>query len=1155
MSQEELYVGNVSLKSMDKEVEGKYVELYGEAYYKISNFNGMSPFFMTIVSSSDHWLFISSNGAASAGRKNPESALFPYYTDDKIIDSEKITGNKSMFRIRKNGKTYIWQTFSVRYVGIYKIKRNIYKNKTGNKILFEEINEDLQVSFRYQWTFSEKFGFVKKSILSNLSDEALEIEFLDGIRNILPYGVASELQNSKSTLVDAYKKNELDQESGLGIFSLSAMIVDKAEASEALKATCVWSVGIEAEKHLLSTGQLDKFRYGSELKNETEIRAERGAYLINGHLNLAAKTDKEWYIVSDLNQSHADLVELKALLSDKSNLKHLLEADIDKSYIELNRLVGMADGIQLSQDKLASGRHFSNVLFNIMRGGIFADQYKLFTKNLKPYIKIINQEVFRNNTAFLESLPEEIHYHSLIKKVSETKDPDLERICIEYLPLSFSRRHGDPSRPWNSFSIETTDEAGNQIKNYEGNWRDIFQNWEALAFSFPDFAEGMINKFVNASTIDGYNPYRITRDGIDWEVIEENDPWSYIGYWGDHQIIYLLKLLELSASYHPGRLQAQLSKAINVYANVPYRIKSYSEILANPSDTIDFNHKLEKKINSKVDEMGADGKMVWKSKNELLHANLAEKILLTGLTKLYNFIPDGGIWLNTQRPEWNDANNALVGNGVSMVTLYYLRRFLHFNIELFNDFEEDHIVLNRTVALLLQDVSQTFSDHVALLQNSLSGKDRMRIVEALGLAGERYRTQAYHGFSGELASISKQEIIQLFEVSLTFIDHSIKNNKRSDGLYHAYNLVSFSNEEANIEHLNEMLEGQVAVLSAGYLDPKEAVEVLDALKSSKLFRVDQYSYMLYPDRELPTFLQKNNIPEDFAAKSELFAVMSSKGDQRIVEKDIQGGYHFNGDFHNAKDVKKALSHLAAEDAYKELVEKEQSAILSAFEDVFKHKSFTGRSGTFFAYEGLGSIYWHMVSKLLLAVQENIILAKEEGADAITTGKLIEHYYEIRAGIGVNKSPKLYGAFPTDAYSHTPKYEGAQQPGMTGQVKEDIINRWAELGVIVENGRIRFEPSFLKKAEFLVQEGLFSYFDVAKNKQEISISPGSLAFTYCQIPIIYKIHDEPSINIEYQDGRKEKIEETTLPFDISNTIFCREGKIRKMEVCIPSKTIV
>ena len=44
-------------------------------------------------------------------------------------------------------------------------------------------------------------------------------------------------------------------------------------------------------------------------------------------------------------------------------------------------------------------------------------------------------------------------------------------------------------------------------------------------------------------------------------------------------------------------------------------------------------------------------------------------------------------------------------------------------------------------------------------------------------------------------------------------------------------------------------------------------------------------------------------------------------------------------------------------------------VLDIFESVFDHKSFTGRSGTFFGYEGLGSIYWHMVSKLLLAVYE------------------------------------------------------------------------------------------------------------------------------------------------------------------------------------------
>ena len=35
----------------------------------------------------------------------------------------------------------------------------------------------------------------------------------------------------------------------------------------------------------------------------------------------------------------------------------------------------------------------------------------------------------------------------------------------------------------------------------------------------------------------------------------------------------------------------------------------------------------------------------------------------------------------------------------------------------------------------------------------------------------------------------------------------------------------------------------------------------------------------------------------------------------------------------------------------------------------------------FAYEGLGSIYWHMVAKLLLATSERTFAAVEQGAPA------------------------------------------------------------------------------------------------------------------------------------------------------------------------------
>ncbi|MDZ7605933.1 MAG: hypothetical protein U5K79_10195 [Cyclobacteriaceae bacterium] len=187
------------------------------------------------------------------------------------------------------------------------------------------------------------------------------------------------------------------------------------------------------------------------------------------------------------------------------------------------------------------------------------------------------------------------------------------------------------------------------------------------------------------STFDGYNPYRITKYGMDWEKIEPDDPWSYIGYWGDHQIIYLLKFLEFIEKHYPGRLESYFEKHDFVYANVPYKIKRYEDLLKNPKDTIDFDHGLDKKIQERWPVLGSDSALLQDTQGSIYHVNFIEKILATVLAKMSNFIPEGGIWMNTQRPEWNDANNALVGNGVSMVTLCYLRRFLTFFKELLDE--------------------------------------------------------------------------------------------------------------------------------------------------------------------------------------------------------------------------------------------------------------------------------------------------------------------------------------------------------------------------------------------------------------------------------------------------------------------------------------
>ena len=74
-----------------------------------------------------------------------------------------------------------------------------------------------------------------------------------------------------------------------------------------------------------------------------------------------------------------------------------------------------------------------------------------------------------------------------------------------------------------------------------------------------------------------------------------------------------------------------------------------------------------------------------------------------------------------------------------------------------------------------------------------------------------------------------------------------------------------------------MLEGQVAILSSGMLTPDESLALLHSLRHSDLYRADQHSYMLYPNRQLARILwQKNNIPAARVADSELVAALDSR---------------------------------------------------------------------------------------------------------------------------------------------------------------------------------------------------------------------------------------------------------------------------------------
>jgi hypothetical protein len=1147
-----LHLGKNPLWFNSDPIQGQQVTLEGADFYQIANYDRMRPFFMTVVSDSDHWMFVSSNGSLSAGRRNADQALFPYYTDDKIRDMVEVTGSKTILVVQKKGRSYLWEPFSERGQGIYQTRRNLYKNFQGNKLIFEEINDSLTLTFRYGWFNSNRFGFVRRAWLTNSGSASRQVNLLDGLQNLMPCGTGSQFNLEYSTLLDAYKRSELIPETGLGLCRLSAIPVDRPEPAEALRATTAWSLGLKRQLTLLSSVQLDCFRQGLPLRHETDVRAERGAYFVQAAQHLRPGQVLDWLLVANVNQGASEVASLNRLLRQPARLRKLVQTDIEHGTRELERIVAAADGLQKTARPLSNARHYANTLFNVMRGGIFNDGYKLDPQDLLAFVTNGDKEITARHSSFFRSLPKPALYGDMAAAAAATGDPQLERLCREYLPLTFSRRHGDPSRPWNRFSITTRNPDGTRILNYEGNWRDIFQNWEALAVSFPDYVPGMISRFLNASTADGYNPYRITRNGIDWEVVDPHDPWSYIGYWGDHQIIYLLKLLEILEHHNPATLRGFLTREIFASANVPYRIKPYDALLANPKDTVVFDPQVEELVQQRVRARGVDGKLIWDKQGNVRLVNLTEKLLVPLLVKLSNFIPEAGIWLNTQRPEWNDANNALVGNGTSMVTLYYLRRYLMFCREIFRAQADAKFSLSVEVAGFLNELKRILQRHRSFLAGALSDRQRRRVLDDLGRAGSHYRLRIYkHGFSGRKTQLSGQALIEFFDSALEWTNHSVHANRRPDALYHAYNLVRLeSKTELPIRRLYEMLEGQVAVLSSGYLSAEESLELLIALKHSAMYRADQQSYLLYPNRQLPRFVERNNIPAKEIRHSALLRRLLADGNRQLVERDIAGRVHFNAAVTNARDIRRILDQLAPS-GYANLVKREGPDVVDLFERLFDHESFTGRSGTFFGYEGLGSIYWHMVSKLLLAAQETFFHAVEARAPKRLCQRLADCYYDIRAGIGDYKTPQTYGGFPMDPYSHTPAQGGARQPGLTGQVKEDFLCRMGELGVFVKNGEVHFRPELLRPEEFLTAPTDFAYVDTAGIKRRLRLKAGELAFTYCQVPIIYRCSRENSLVVFLAKAAKLPCQELRLDADTSRLIFERAGQVVRIEASLDS----
>jgi len=104
-------------------------------------------------------------------------------------------------------------------------------------------------------------------------------------------------------------------------------------------------------------------------------------------------------------------------------------------------------------------------------------------------------------------------------------------------------------------------------------------------------------------------------------------------------------------------------------------------------------------------------------------------------------------------------------------------------------------------------------------------------------------------------------------------------------------------------------------------------------------------------------------------------------------------------------------------------------------------------------------------------------------------------------------------------------------------------------VFVKNGELQFNPRLLRNREFLDAPVVFKYTDITNQVKEIELEKGSLCFTYCQIPIVYKLSEENQIKVVFNNGETLNFDTLILNKEQSQNIFSRTGKIEKLIVSL------
>ena len=396
--------------------------------------------------------------------------------------------------------------------------------------------------------------------------------------------------------------------------------------------------------------------------------------------------------------------------------------------------------------------------------------------------------------------------------------------CAKKILHLFSRKHGDPERDYNFFSI-----AGEFFSQGNGNYRDVCQNRRLDCSLHPEIGDYNIVNFFSLVQMDGYNPLEIRpstfvlkageddradavlRQYLDTGTEEikkilrvpftpgmitnalfearlslRGTPEAFIqdilslceqrfeaafgeGYWSDHWD-YNLDLVEDYLSVWPDKKDELL------YKKSDYRYFDSPVVVRPRSETYVLNHGHVRQYGSlrpsekKLSQKGYDPKQTnWlkDASSNILHTTLFEKMLTLAVNKFALLDSQQlGVEMEGGKPGWNDAMNGLPGLlGSSMPETLELRRLLLFLKQAIQEKEPQD-----TLSLFAEPVAFLRSVYAAHLEES----DRFARWDRVAALRESFRAQIEAGVSGKTECVAFGELSRVMALFADTLEDSVR---------------------------------------------------------------------------------------------------------------------------------------------------------------------------------------------------------------------------------------------------------------------------------------------------------------------------------------------------------------------------------------------